>query len=66
MTGTGAQMFSQSHAGVPGSSEQNDHFGAQVALADLDGDGKGELTVGTSNENGSEGRSTCSTAPRPA
>ncbi|MFA1551300.1 VCBS repeat-containing protein [Actinomadura chokoriensis] len=55
VTGAGAQMFSQDTDGVPGGSEQNDHFGSQVALADLNGDGKAELTVGVAGENGSEG-----------
>ncbi len=55
VTGTGAQQFGQASAGVPGSAEQNDLFGSQVSLADLNGDGKGDLTVGSSGENGSEG-----------
>lgn len=55
LTGTGAQQFSQNTAGVPGGAEQDDAFGGAVALADLNGDGKGDLTAGAPGENGTEG-----------
>ncbi|MFD0686740.1 FG-GAP and VCBS repeat-containing protein [Actinomadura fibrosa] len=55
LTGTGAQQFGEGTAGVPGSVETNDRFGSQVSLADLGGDGKADLTVGSSGENGTEG-----------
>ncbi|MEO3829781.1 FG-GAP and VCBS repeat-containing protein [Actinomadura sp. B10D3] len=55
VTGAGAQQFGQNSAGVPGTAEQNDRFGSQVSLADLDGDGKADLTAGSSGEDGGDG-----------
>jgi FG-GAP repeat protein len=50
-TATWTQTFSKDTAGVPGSSysygsDLPDSFGAQVALADLNGDGRADLAVG--------------------
>ncbi len=45
LSGTGAQAFTQSTAGVPGVSETGDRFGSQVMLSDVDGDKKADLTV---------------------
>ncbi|MEU3376232.1 FG-GAP repeat protein [Streptomyces caelestis] len=39
------------HAGVPGTAETADRFGASVHLSDLDGDGKADLSVGSDGEN---------------
>ncbi|MFG2309114.1 FG-GAP and VCBS repeat-containing protein [Streptomyces sp. NPDC048566] len=51
---SGVQSFAQSSAGVPGSDETNDAFGAEVKLDDVTGDGKADLLVGT-YENGGNG-----------
>lgn len=55
ITGEGAQWFSQNSPGVPNSDETDDGFGLDVHLADLNGDGKGDLTVGAWGENGGNG-----------
>ncbi|MCC5032492.1 FG-GAP-like repeat-containing protein [Streptomyces sp. WAC 00631] len=55
ITGAGAQMFHQNTAGVPNSNEEGDNFGSDVHLADLNGDGKADLTVGAMGENGGNG-----------
>ncbi|RVU21335.1 hypothetical protein EOT10_25265 [Streptomyces antnestii] len=52
LSGTGAQAFSQSTAGVPGASEKGDGFGQQVVLQDLDGDGKADLAAAAPLEDG--------------
>ncbi|MBT2677228.1 FG-GAP repeat protein [Streptomyces sp. ISL-14] len=49
---TGVQSFTQDTAGVPGTSESNDRFGARVLLADHSGDHRAELTVSATGENG--------------
>ncbi|GAA1935168.1 FG-GAP repeat protein [Streptomyces durmitorensis] len=47
--------LTQSSAGVPGTSEYGDNFGASVAVGDLDGDGHAELATGAPGESlGSE------------
>ncbi|MGP3926573.1 FG-GAP and VCBS repeat-containing protein [Streptomyces sp. 8N616] len=51
----GSQFFSQNTAGVPGSNEAEDLFGSDVQLADVNGDGKADLTVGAGGENGGNG-----------
>ncbi|MFD9096147.1 FG-GAP repeat protein [Streptomyces collinus] len=55
LTGTGARSFSQATTGVPGTAEDDDHFGSAVRLADLDGDGHADLSVGAAGENGGDG-----------
>nr|WP_237330670.1 integrin alpha [Streptomyces sp. BA2] len=52
LTGTGAQAFNQSTAAVPGVSESGDNFGTEVKLADVNKDGRADLTVGTPLEDG--------------
>jgi hypothetical protein len=51
VTGNGAQQISENSGDVTGHAEQNDLFGSQVSLADLNGDGKADLTAGASGEN---------------
>jgi hypothetical protein len=51
LTATGAQSFTQNTAGVPGTAETADRFGASVRLSDLNGDGKADLSVGSDGEN---------------
>jgi hypothetical protein len=51
LTATGAQSWHQNSAGVPGSNENYDEFGADVTLIDHNRDGKADLTVGTNEEN---------------
>ena len=54
-TDSGFQYFAQSTAGVPGANEIYDHFGSEVKLTDVTGDGKADLTVGRAGENGGNG-----------
>ncbi|MFC8677251.1 FG-GAP and VCBS repeat-containing protein [Streptomyces sp. BK205] len=53
-TSTGLQSFEQNTTGVPGTSEKNDLFGADVKLDDVNGDGKADLVIG-SYEDSSDG-----------
>ncbi|MFI1887000.1 FG-GAP-like repeat-containing protein [Streptomyces jumonjinensis] len=54
-TGAGAKFFSQSTAGVPGTAEEGDRFGAATELVDTDGDGRAELLTSATGENESAG-----------
>lgn len=56
LTVEGAQMLGQNTAGVPGSSERDDRFGADVALNDVTGEGRADLLAGAPGEDGGEGR----------
>lgn len=51
----GAAMYSQDTPGVPNSNEKNDYFGTDVHIDDLNGDGRGDVSVGAQGENGSNG-----------
>ncbi|MCE0446351.1 hypothetical protein LT493_21400 [Streptomyces tricolor] len=42
VTGAGTKVFGQDSAGVPGTAEKDDWFGAAVHLVDGDGDGRAE------------------------
>ncbi|MFI2380191.1 FG-GAP repeat protein [Streptomyces sp. NPDC018964] len=48
--GTVAQAWTQNSIGVPGTGELGDGFGADVSLADVDGDGYDDLAVGAPGE----------------
>ena len=56
-TGSGAQSFAQSTAGVPGNDEKGDMFGVDVKLDDVNGDGRADLLAG-SLENAGNGAMT--------
>ncbi|GAA3587838.1 hypothetical protein [Streptomyces osmaniensis] len=49
------QTITQDTAGVPGSGEAKDRFGASVAIGDTDKDGRAELVIGAPGENGTSG-----------
>ncbi|WP_018547801.1 FG-GAP and VCBS repeat-containing protein [Streptomyces sp. LaPpAH-108] len=51
-TTSGGQALAQSTAGVPGSDEKNDHFGMDVKLDDVNGDGRADLVVGSDENSG--------------
>ncbi|MES5816550.1 N-acetylmuramoyl-L-alanine amidase [Streptomyces sp. RG80] len=55
LTGAGSVAVSQDTSGVPGSTETDDRFGSSVALADLSGYGRADLTFGADNEDGGDG-----------
>ncbi|MGW4234153.1 FG-GAP repeat protein [Streptomyces sp. NPDC004980] len=48
--GTPDQVWTQDTVGVPGTAELGDGFGADVSLADIDGDGHADLAVGVPGE----------------
>jgi FG-GAP repeat protein len=58
ITTTNAQYVNQETAGVPGSSEDQDEFGSDVLLDDVNGDGKADLTIGACGENDFNGATT--------
>ena len=49
-------QVSQDSAGIPGSTEKGDRFGAALAAADIDGNGKVDLAVGAPGEDSGMGR----------
>ncbi|MEU9731132.1 VCBS repeat-containing protein [Streptomyces sp. NPDC048002] len=51
-TTSGGQSFAQSTAGVPGSDEDDDMFGIDVKLDDVNGDGRADLVAGSSENAG--------------
>ncbi|MGW2102079.1 FG-GAP repeat protein [Streptomyces olivaceoviridis] len=55
LTGSHAQSFDQNTPGVPGTAEADDAWGAQVRLADTDGDGRAELVAAAPGENAGDG-----------
>jgi hypothetical protein len=48
---TGARIYAQGLAGVPGKAEAYDQFGTSISLVDHDRDGHPDLTVGAPGEN---------------
>ncbi|MFE9772664.1 FG-GAP and VCBS repeat-containing protein [Streptomyces sp. NPDC005931] len=57
LTGSGAQAFDQTTAGVPDTAEADDWFGSAVAVTDLDGDGTADVTVAAKGEDVAAGSS---------
>ncbi|MFC9278096.1 hypothetical protein [Streptomyces collinus] len=55
LTTRSAASYTQNTAGVPGTAEKGDRFGARVLLADHSGDHRAELTVGGPGENAGDG-----------
>ncbi|MGW1729929.1 FG-GAP repeat domain-containing protein [Streptomyces sp. NPDC001999] len=51
----GVKVFHQGTTGVPGTNEDNDHFGSAVRLSDLNADGRADLSVGADGENSGDG-----------
>jgi hypothetical protein len=47
---TGGQVWSQASPGIPGTPEENDHFGAVLAAGDFTGDGRADLAIGVPEE----------------
>lgn len=52
---SGNKRYDQSTKSVPGKAEEQDSFGARVALFDHDQDGHPDLTVGIPREDGDKG-----------
>jgi hypothetical protein len=50
VTGTGSSSFTQDSAGVPGTGERYDTFGAAVSIVDVNGDGARDIAVGSPGE----------------
>lgn len=49
-------MLTQESAGIPGSDEPGDEFGAALVIGDIDGDGKADLVTGAAGEDRGAGR----------
>ena len=56
LTGTGAQTLTQDTAGIVGTSEPGDAFGAAVRLLDINGNGYADLAVSAVGEDEGTGR----------
>ncbi|MFH9074047.1 FG-GAP-like repeat-containing protein [Streptomyces alboflavus] len=55
ISGKGARFLTQNTAGVPNSDEKGDFLGSDVHIDDLNGDGRGDIVLGASGENGGNG-----------
>lgn len=55
LTGSGSIGVSQDTSGIPGATETGDRLGSSVALADLSGYGRADLTFGADGEDGTDG-----------
>ncbi|MFM9371294.1 FG-GAP repeat protein [Streptomyces sp. Da 82-17] len=55
ITTSGARFLDQDTPGVPNSNEQQDYFGSDVHLDDLNGDGRDDVLIGAVGENGGNG-----------
>ncbi|MEV8534751.1 FG-GAP repeat protein [Streptomyces sp. NPDC051211] len=56
VTTTGSKLLTQDSAGVPSTSEKDDHFGSAVNVIDTDKDGKAEVYIGGYGEDAYAGR----------
>ncbi|MEO3973449.1 FG-GAP-like repeat-containing protein [Streptomyces sp. CAU 1734] len=54
-TGTGARLFGQNTAGVPGTEENADGFGWATKLVDFNRDGRADLIAGAPTEDAADG-----------
>jgi hypothetical protein len=50
LVGTGSQHWHQDRSGIADSAQTGDHFGAAVAVGDVNGDGRSDLVVGAPDE----------------
>src|SRR4051812_19759353 len=50
LAGAGGQLWTQDSAGIEDTAETDDHFGAAIAVADVNGDGRSDLVVGAPDE----------------
>lgn len=50
LTTTGAKVFHQGSAAMPGTNEADDRFGSALATGDFDGDGHDDLVISTEGE----------------
>lgn len=55
LTGSGAQVFSQNSAGLPGVSETEDRFGSQIAVVPATAGDRAQVAVGDPDENAGNG-----------
>ncbi|MFJ5218543.1 FG-GAP repeat protein [Streptomyces sp. NPDC088354] len=55
LTATGARSFDQNSAGIPGTAETSDRWGAQIRLIDADKDGRFGLLAAAPGENTNDG-----------
>lgn len=53
LTATGAAFFTQDQSAVPGTSEQNDHFGYTLAIGKVNSDRYADLVIGAPQEDDS-------------
>ena len=55
LSSAGSQLWSQNSSGVADSSEAGDQFGAAVVISDVGNGSRGDLVIGTPEEDGSAG-----------
>jgi hypothetical protein len=52
LNSAGSQLWNQDSSGITDSAEEDDNFGCAVAAADFNGDGRDDLVIGVSEEDG--------------